>query len=149
MRIYIFHTLQKNGSWLNKLEPYLVETRRENYIWSQENGPLKIKAQKIYRVRIKDVPVIKTLLGAFPATIDKSEFICDDEECHQIPPNSYQEQIEIKVYKLSAASLSAASLSNVEWIFEYKNGELYDHYFYSKEEDINKIKAEVLQFLLL
>jgi hypothetical protein len=94
-------------------------------------------------MRIKDVLSRKTLLGAYPATIDESEFI-REEECFQIAPRAYKEYMTLKSYRLPA--------SDFEWILEYKDDELHDNYFsLSNTQDIHspKIKAEILQFLSL
>jgi hypothetical protein len=140
MRIYILtNTNVVKNNWLTKLEPYLGATRQFSYLWSEENGLLQYEQQKFYRIRIKDVQVIKTLVGAYPATLDASEFI-REEECFQIAPRSYSECIETRTYRLPQQAPS------IEWIFEYKNGELHDNYFYSATE-LNT--NEILDFLKL
>jgi hypothetical protein len=140
MRIYILSNsnIIKNN-WLTKLEPLLVSTEKVHYMWSTEGGLLQVADQKIYRMRIKDVPVVKTLMGAFPITIDKSEFI-REEECFQVPPQVYHEHIERKVY-----TITSTSVSSTKWIFEYINGALHDNYFQSSNEEVNH--TELLQFL--
>jgi hypothetical protein len=117
--------------------------RHINYIWSV-NGLLQVENNKIYKVKIKDVAEKKTLLGAFPITIDESEFI-REEECFQIAPRSYKEYTTLKSYRLQPTS-------NLEWILEYKEDELHDNYFIlPATEDIHspKIKGEILEFLNL
>lgn len=138
MRIYVIaNSTALKMSLLTKLAPYYYENRQIHYIWSVKNGLMQVVRDKIYQMRIKDVNVVKTLMGAFPVTIDRSEII-REEECYQIPPKNYNEIIDLKVYRLTPTS-------NIDWIFEYKNGEMHDNYFYSGEEDINKI--DILQFL--
>jgi len=142
MRIYILSNANLKKNILGKLEPYLQNTRFISYIWSL-SGLLQVEDNKIYRMRIKDVLSRKTLLGAYPATIDESEFI-REEECFQIAPRAYKEYITLKSYRLPA--------SDFEWILEYKDDELHDNYFsLSNTQDIHspKIKAEILQFLSL
>jgi hypothetical protein len=142
MRLYILSNANLKKNILGKLEPYLQNTRFISYIWSL-SGLLQVEDNKIYRMRIKDVLSRKTLLGAYPATIDESEFI-REEECFQIAPRSYNEYMTLKSYRLPA--------SDFEWILEYKDDELHDNYFsLSNTQDIHspKIKAEILQFLSL
>ncbi len=149
MRIYVLSNamLKKN---ISKLEPYLHNTRYISYIWSV-NGLLQVENNKVYQVKIKDVPAKKTLLGAFPATIDESEFL-RKEECFQIAPRAYKEYTVMKTYRLNSAGDNAGDGNNkpLEWVLEYKDDELYDNYFtLPNGEDIHsaKNKAELLQFL--
>lgn len=120
MKIYILSNQFVQQNLLEKLEPYLNSTQHISYIWSI-NGLIQVENRKIYNVKIKDEPVIKTLIGAFPATIDKSEFIRENE-CYQIAPRSYNEYTEIVSYKLIQSS-------QLEWVFEYKDNVLCDNYF--------------------
>lgn len=142
MRVYILSNSSVTKKSLpTKLEPYFRETRQISFIWSI-NGLLQVENDKIYSIKIKDVATKKTLLGAFPVTIDESEFL-RQEECFQVAPRSYNEYTTLKAYRFAADSL-------LEWIFEYKNGELHDNYFtLPAGEDIHapKIKAELLEFL--
>jgi hypothetical protein len=143
MRIYILSNATLKKNILNKLEPYLHSIRHICYIWSV-NGLLQLEENKIYQVQIKDVQSKKTLLGAFPVTIDESEFI-RKEECFQIAPRSYEEYTMLKTYK-------ASSTSSIELILEYKDNELHDNYFtLPNGEDIHsaKNKADLLHFLNL
>ena len=103
-------------------------------------GLMQVENHKIYNIHIKDVPIIKTLIGAYPATIDKSEFI-RESETYQISPRNYNEYTELVAYKLTQAS-------QLEWVFEYKDNVLSDNYFrlpnYLKYEVYQK---EILEFL--
>jgi hypothetical protein len=152
MRIYILsnNNLIKNQI-KNKLTPYFHKTNYIDYIWSV-NGLFQVENNKIYRIKIKDTEAEKTLLGAFPATIDRSEFI-REEECYQIAPRSFKEYTKISSYRLTPAS-------SLEWILEYRNGELHDNYFYLPSSNSNAdtdtdilrsplIKSELLTFLNL
>ena len=162
MRIYILSNAAVKKNILAKLEPYLHNSRYISYIWSV-NGLLQIENDKIYKIKIKDVISKKTLLGAYPVTIDESEFI-REEECYQIAPRSHKEYMTIKTYRLATnASASATASANanlltassdLEWIFEYKDDELHDNYFSlanGEFEDIHspKVKANLLKFLNL
>jgi hypothetical protein len=143
MRIYILSNSSVKKNILAKIEPYFRELRQISYIWSV-NGLLQVENNKIYQIKIKDVVAHKSLLGAYPITIDESEFI-REEECFQIAPRSYKEYTTLKSYRLTPSS-------QVEWIMEYKDDELHDNYFQlPKTVDIHapKIKAEFLEFLKL
>ena len=149
---------EKKNSILEKLEPYYVETRHINYIWTCTTNDssttsassssttsncselYQVENNRIYYIRqIKAREKIKTLLGAFPITIDKTEYI-KEEECYQIPPKCRNEFLRHKVYKNSPTSL-------VEWIFVYEGEQLRENYFYLPNNlDINEpsIKADLL-----
>ena len=185
MRIYVLsnNVVKKK---IALLEPYLQETRQICYIWSV-NGLLQIENNKIYKIKIKDVPTKKTLLGAFPATIDESEFI-RKEECYQILPIAHKEYTTLKIYRVKgkgsaltnpapnpSTNLSenpthdpstdpsqnpstnhstppTASGIALEWVLEYKNGELHDNYFsLPVNEDIHSLKhkADLSEFMNL
>ena len=133
-----------------KLAAYFVEVRHINNLWTQD-GLFQIENNKLFRVEIKDVPIVKTLLGAYPVTIDASEFLKVDEEWYQVPPETHPELIVQKVYKASASTSVSMKL---EWIFEYdSSGEvLRDNYFYlPPNEDIHasENKADLMKFLNL
>ena len=149
MRIYIVSNATLKKNILSKLEPYLHNTRYISYIWSV-NGLLQVEDNKVYRIKIKDVISKKTLLGAFPVTIDESEFI-REEECFQIAPRSHKEYTTLKIYKADA-SAAGTSTSSLEWVLEYKDDELHDNYFtLPNGEDIHSVKnkAALLHFLNL
>lgn len=138
-----------------KLAAYFVEVRHISNLWTPD-GLFQIDNDKLFRVEIKDVPVVKTLLGAYPVTIDGSEFLRVGEEWYQVPPETHPELIIQKVYKASTASASVSSTSSMklEWIFEYdSSGEvLRDNYFYlPPNEDIHasENKADLMKFLNL
>lgn len=139
-----------------KLAAYFVEVRHISNLWTPD-GLFQIDNDKLFRVEIKDVPVVKTLLGAYPVTIDGSEFSRVGEEWYQVPPETHPELIIQKVYKASASSTASASTSvsmKLEWIFEYdSSGEvLRDNYFYlPPNEDIHasENKADLMKFLNL
>jgi hypothetical protein len=127
MRIYLNTNNRKNASMsgttnvsksaLSNLQPFFFETRLLQNIWSKE-GLLQLNNNHVFRCRIKDGKIFKTLLGVCPVTIDMSEII-QEHECHQILPGAVIENITQQVYRLSAES-------SVECILEYKDGTLYD-----------------------
>jgi len=142
-----------------KLAAYFVEVRHINNLWTQD-GLFQIENNKLFRVEIKDVPIVKTLLGAYPVTIDASDFVKVDEEWYQVPPETHPELIVQKVYKaststsVSSTSTSSTAANKLEWVFEYdSSGEvLRDNYFYlPPNEDIHasENKADLMKFLNL
>jgi hypothetical protein len=124
---------------LKLLEPHYYETQHIHYIWTS-NDLYQVENNRIYYVRqLKTREKTKTLLGAFPITIDHTEYIKEDE-CYQIPPKSRNEFLRHKVYKRTPTSL-------VEWIFVYEGEQLRENYFHvPKNTDINEpeIKADLL-----
>ena len=158
MRIYA-NANSSNYAFSNTIKPklaaYFLEVRHINNLWTQD-GLFQIDNDKLFRVEIKDVPVVKTLFGAYPITIDASEFLRVSEEWYQVPPETYPDLIIQKVYKITKDTItaSAAASSKVEWIFEYdSSGEvLRDNYFYlPPNEDIHasENKADIMKFLNL
>lgn len=144
MRLFILSNqyIEKNEI-LDKLTDYIHHTTYINFIWSI-NGLIEIEDSKIYSVDIVDVPVIKTMIGAYPVTIDNSKYIrC--EETYQTYPRSINEFVFQQRFKFSHDS-------KVEWVVEYKNDELYDNYFYIKGDDLKCIhtepfKSDITRFL--
>ena len=143
MRIY---TNKKANNVLNKLEPFFFEVRHLSCIYSisnsnsNNNEMYQVEHNKIYNVRVSQVKEkTKTLLGAFPITIDYTEYIKEDE-CYQVPPKCRSEFLVQKIYKPSPESL-------VEWVFVYEGETLKENYFYVPGyADINSqaIKADLL-----
>jgi hypothetical protein len=141
MRIY---TNKKANNVLNKLEPFFFEVRHLSYIYSNSNNisneMYQVEHNKIYNVRVSQVKEkTKTLLGAFPISIDYTEYIKEDE-CYQVPPKCRSEFLVQKIYKPSPSSL-------VEWFFVYEGETLKENYFYVPGyADINSasVKADLL-----
>ena len=152
MRIYAYAN-NSNYAFSETIKPklaaYFVEVRHINNLWTP-SGLFQIEDNKLFRVEIKDAPVVKTLLGAYPVTIDASEFSRASEQWYQVPPETHPELIIQKVYKASASSTA----SKLEWIFEYdSSGEvLRDNYFYLPPNDdmhASENKADIMKFLNL
>ena len=144
MRIFILSNqhMESNGI-MNKLESFIHKTFYISYIWSI-NGLLEVENNKIYNIDIVDVPVIKTLFGAYPITIDKSKFI-RNEECYQISPKAYNEYTEQQHFRLTPTSV-------LEWVIEFKDEVIHDNYFYIPGDDdsvIHKepIRSELMKYL--
>lgn len=145
MRIYAYTALKKNV--LSHLEPFYCETRQISYIKSTNevasDDLYQVEQNKIYYVRRIKNEKEKTFFGAFPITIDYTEFIKEDE-CYQVPIKYKTEFFRHKVFKSSPSSL-------VEWVFVYENDQLKENYFYvPATENFNKpaIKADIMWCLL-
>ena len=137
---------------LAALTPYLYLERDLTYIWSTD-GLLQMEGNKLYRQSIKDVPLIKTIFGAYPVTLDASTFLnTAGEEEFQVVPGAKVEQIKQKMYRLSPTSL-------VNCVFEYNSkNELMDQYFSIEMNGLvvdvsnihaNPIKGELMQYCKL
>ena len=147
MRIYASINNKANNV-LNKLEPFFFEVRHLSYIYSTSgsnsisgsNEMYQVEHNKIYNVRVSQMKEkTKTLLGAFPISIDYTEYIKEDE-CYQVPPKCRSEFLVQKIYKPSPSSL-------VEWVFVYEGETLKENYFYVPGyADINSasVKADLL-----
>ena len=139
MRIYASINNKANNV-LNKLEPFFFEIRHLSYICSISGSMYQVEHNKIYNVRVSQVKEkSKTLLGAFPISIDYTEYIKEDE-CYQVPPKCRCEFLVQKIYKPSPSSL-------VEWVFVYEGETLKDNYFYVPgyaEINSAQIKADLL-----
>jgi hypothetical protein len=151
MRIYAYAN-NSNYAFSETIKPklaaYFVEVRHINNLWTP-SGLFQIEDNKLFRVEIKDAPVVKTLLGAYPVTIDASEFSRASEQWYQVPPETHPELIIQKVYKASASANT-----KLEWIFEYdSSGEvLRDNYFYlppNEDMHASENKADLMKFLNL
>lgn len=151
MRIYAYANNSNyafNDTIKPKLAAYFCEVRHINNLWTP-SGLFQIEDNKLFRVEIKDAPVVKTLLGAYPVTIDASEFSRASEQWYQVPPETHPELIIQKVYKASASANT-----KLEWIFEYdSSGEvLRDNYFYlppNEDMHASENKADLMKFLNL
>jgi len=141
----------KANNVLNKLEPFFFELRHLSYILSNNvSGSIsnsisnsqmyQVEHNKIYNVRVSQVKEkTKTLLGAFPISIDYTEYI-KEYECYQVPPKCRSEFLVQKIYKPSPESL-------VEWVFVYEGEILKENYFFVPGyADINsaQVKADLL-----
>jgi hypothetical protein len=141
MKIYILSNQKLVKNTLPSLEPYVTCKRRICYIWSM-HGLFEVENEKIYNVTINDQPSIKTLIGAFPATIDKSEFIRENES-YQVAPRTYSDYIKIVSHKLT-------NTSNLEWVFEYKDNVIHNNYFQLPNNvNYESYYNEILTFLQL
>jgi hypothetical protein len=144
MRIFILSNQHiDNHGIIAKIEPFIHKTSYISYIWSI-TGLMEVEDNKIYNIDIVDVPVVKTLFGAYPITFDKSKFV-RNEECYQIAPRTYNEYTEEQRYRLTPTS-------ELEWVFEFREDVLHDNYFYipgDNENSIHKepIRSELMKFL--
>jgi len=121
---------------MEKLQPFIHKTSYISYIWSI-NGLLEVEDNKIFNIDIVDVPVVKTLFGAYPITIDKSKFV-RNEECYQVAPRTYNEYTEEQRFRLTPTS-------KIEWVIEFREDIIYDNYFYIPGDDDSVLHTEPIR----
>lgn len=129
----------------NNLIPYFWETRKKQYIWT-DDGVKQIEQNKMYNVMIKDVPVVKTLIGVYTVTVDMSEMQKEAED-YQLHPTHYVEDLTQLVYRLTPTS-------EVECIMEYNENQLKDVYLQLPLNNVDSIhspmiKSDILKFFTL
>ena len=123
------------------LIPYYISTKNKSLIYSEE-GIFKIAKDKIYKMKVVDVPVKKYVMDNIVLYCDDSTIVVDDE-WFQIPYSHYKNDIVEETYKLN-------SDSSMQMIFVKKDGFVQDIYFETKC-DINTIgvKDDIISFLSL
>jgi len=147
MRIFILSNQYiESHNILKKLEPFINKTSYISYIWAI-NGLMEIEDNQIYNVDIVDIPVIKTMIGVYPVSIDKSKFIRSEEISYQVAPRAYNEYTEEQRFRLTPTS-------QIEWVVEFQNDILHDNYFYIPGDNdtiIHKepIRSELMKYLQL
>jgi len=137
MRIFILSNqyIESHGI-MEKLQPFIHKTSYISYIWSI-NGLLEVEDNKIFNIDVIDVPVVKTLFGAYPITIDKSKFV-RNEECYQVAPRTYNEYTEEQRFRLTPTS-------KIEWVIEFREDIIYDNYFYIPGDDDSVLHTELIR----
>jgi len=106
------------------------------------NGLIEVEDNKIYNIDIVDIPIVKTMFGVYPVTIDKSKFVRNKECSYQIAPRPYKEYIEERRFRL-------ISTSHVEWVIEFQNDIIYDNYFYISGDNDSMIHKEPIRTELM
>ena len=136
MRLYAHTTLKKNVlSYIASAD----EIDAASAAPALDLDLYQIEQNKIYFIRRINKKSVKTLFGAFPITIDYTEFI-NEGECYQVPVKYKTQRLLHKVFKRSPSSW-------VEWVFVYEEAELKENYFYVPDHlDINSpaIKADLM-----
>jgi hypothetical protein len=137
MRVFILSNqhIESHGI-MEKLQPFIHKTSYISYIWSI-NGLLEVEDNKIFNIDVVDVPVVKTLFGAYPITIDKSKFV-RNEECYQVAPRTYNEYTEEQRFRLTPTS-------KVEWVIEFREDIIHDNYFYIPGDDDSVLHTEPIR----
>ena len=137
MRVFILSNqhIESHGI-MEKLQPFIHKTSYISYIWSI-NGLLEVEDNKIFNIDVVDVPVVKTLFGAYPITIDKSKFV-RNEECYQVAPRTYNEYTEEQRFRLTPTS-------KIEWVIEFREDIIYDNYFYIPGDDDSVLHTEPIR----
>ena len=137
MRVFILSNqhIESHGI-MEKLQPFIHNTSYISYIWSI-NGLLEVEDNKIFNIDVIDVPVVKTLFGAYPITIDKSKFV-RNEECYQVAPRTYNEYTEEQRFRLTPTS-------KIEWVIEFREDIIHDNYFYIPGDDDSVLHTEPIR----
>jgi len=137
MRVFILSNqhIESHGI-MEKLQPFINNTSYISYIWSI-NGLLEVEDNKIFNIDVIDVPVVKTLFGAYPITIDKSKFV-RNEECYQVAPRTYNEYTEEQRFRLTPTS-------KIEWVIEFREDIIHDNYFYIPGDDDSVLHTEPIR----
>jgi|SRR5210317_460810 hypothetical protein len=137
MRVFILSNqhIESHGI-MEKLQPFIHKTSYISYIWSI-NGLLEVEDNKIFNIDVVDVPVVKTLFGAYPITIDKSKFV-RNEECYQVAPRTYNEYTEEQRFRLTPTS-------KIEWVIEFREDIIHDNYFYIPGDDDSVLHTEPIR----
>ena len=137
MRVFILSNqhIESHGI-MEKLQPFIHKTSYISYIWSI-NGLLEVEDNKIFNIDVIDVPVVKTLFGAYPITIDKSKFV-RNEECYQVAPRTYNEYTEEQRFRLTPTS-------KIEWVIEFREDIIHDNYFYIPGDDDSVLHTEPIR----
>ena len=116
----------------------------EGYIHNAAGELIQLD-QKLYKILSSPSAEVKTMLGAWPVTLDKREYT-RGEEVYQVPPRAQVEQLTQYVYRLTPESLA-------EYREEYNASDHTLKYNYlslpPEIKDIHQpeIKAELLQWL--
>jgi hypothetical protein len=135
MRIYLKKPLEHL--------PGPTETQYITYLHTS-SGLLRLdQNQKIYKMLVTNPsPNIKTMVGAWPVTVDKTEYTLG-EEIYQVPPKARVEQLRREIYRLRPESL-------VEYVQDFNDlMPVYYLYIPAEIKDIHppEIKADLLYFL--
>ena len=144
MRIYS-QPNKRSITGKNNLIPYFWETRKKQYIFT-EDGVKQIEQNKMFNITIKDVPIVKTLIGVYAVTVDMSEILKELED-YQLNPVHYVEDLTQLVYRLTPTS-------EVECIMEYNENQLKDVYLQLPLNNLDSIhsptiKTDILKFFAL
>ena len=140
MKIYI-KDLPINHNQQKALLPYYINKKHSSMIYSEE-GIFKIEKDKLYKMKINDIPIRTYNIDNIVLYMDDSK-INIDEEWYQIPYNHYNDDIIEEIYKLKPTSTLQMSIIK-------KNSFIQDIYFVTKY-DINTIglKDDIFSFLSL
>ena len=128
--------------YIHNAEGYIHNA--EGYIHNAASDLIQLD-QKLYKILSSPSVEVKTMLGAWPVTLDKREYT-RGEEVYQVPPRAQVEQLTQYVYRLTPESLA-------EYREEYTASDHTLKYNYlslpPEIKDIHQpeIKAELLQWL--
>lgn len=147
MKIY-FPTISLHKINLKSLQSYLVKEQLRHLLFSDE-GIIQVQGEKLKRLTLLDVPLIKEKIEDYDILIDKSQWLKEEEEWYQIYPNGIEEITQVSIFQLRKGA-------EVECIIETQKNKITDFYFLIKKEfqsshELVKnmhIKEDILTFLL-
>lgn len=147
MKIY-FPTISLHKINMKSLQSYLVKEQLRHLLFSDE-GIIQVQGEKLKRLTLLDVPLIKEKIEDYDILIDKSQWLKEEEEWYQIYPNGIEEITQVSIFQLRKGA-------EVECIIETQKNKITDFYFLIKKEfqpshELVKnmhIKEDILTFLL-
>ena len=132
----------KNGSIdKNLLKEYIHNSKKNKRILS-EQGLIEINQDKMFLLKVVDIPYELKDINTFRGFIDKSTFI-KEEIWYQIPKKHILEETDIYTYQLRQNAM-------VEFIIVENKNIIKDFYFNLKENfEVFNIQNDILTFLSL
>ena len=146
MKLY-FPTIPLHKINIKNLQSYLVNEQSRHLLFSDE-GVIQVQGEKLRRLALLEVPVIKEKIEDYDILIDNSRWKKEDqEEWYQIYPNSVEEITHLSIFQLRKGA-------EVECIIETQKNKITDFYFSIKKDlhpnEVVKnihIKEDILTFL--
>ena len=123
------------------VDKYFIKNYKKNYIYTEE-GIFNIDNNNLFKMKIKDRPLEKSVLAGFDIYIDKS-IMTKNEEYYHLPIHNYPEELTEEIYKLNAQS-------SLQMNIEMKENFIHNLYFVSKcSIDTIGVKKDIITFLSL
>ena len=118
------------------LQPYLVKEQIRHLLFSDE-GIIQIQGEKLRRLALLDIPLIKEKINDYDILIDKSQWLKEEEEWWQIYPNAVEEITHLSIFQLRKGA-------EVECIIETQKNKITNFYF-SIKKDLQSSSYEVVK----
>lgn len=123
------------------LEKFFIKHTKSSVFYSEE-GIFTIDRNKLFKLKIGDVPSKKYMIDGFEIYLDHSK-ILSKEEYYHLPINHYKEDIIEEVYKLN-------NQTDLQLNIVVKDNFVQDFYFLTKcDIDTIGIKKDIITFLSL